>query len=83
MQILLFYHTYKPPPPPPPPPVNFLKHLTLLHLERPKLYGVLAVLSAIGLRTGNFVQNVFSNLYKVYFLLKGYKTFILIKKNFF
>ena len=27
-----------------------MHHLTLLHSERPKLYGVLAVLSAIGLR---------------------------------
>ena len=30
--------------------IQFLIKLTLLHSERPKLYGVLAILSAIGLR---------------------------------
>ena len=33
--------------------------LTLLHSEQPKLYRVLAVLSAIGLKTGNFVLATF------------------------
>ena len=35
---MLHYHSYR------------LSSLTLLHSERPKLYGVLAILSAIGLR---------------------------------
>ena len=34
-------------------PIRLLDHLTLLHSEWPKLYGVWAVLSAIGLNTEN------------------------------
>ena len=33
-------------------------HLTLLHSEQPKLYGVLAVLSAIGLNSVNIIRRL-------------------------
>ena len=34
--------------------LEFLKNLTLLHSERPKLYTILAFLSAIGLTASKF-----------------------------
>ena len=36
--------------------------LTLLHLERPKLFAILAFLSAIGLQRGNFADFLFASL---------------------
>ena len=41
--------------------------LTQLHSERPKLYGVLTVLSAVGLKT-KFLYMFYSGLYFMYFL---------------
>ena len=53
--------------------------LTLLHSERPKLYGVLAVLSAIGLKSGVEVEDVGKGLNwpeknkdKEFFIRKSY-----------